>query len=151
MCEENKFGSYIHKKRMETEPYTSLRKMAEYLKISPVYMSNIENNHTPAPKDTVLERMSVMLKLDKSETEVLYDLAAKSKTYVAVPRDLPEYILQNEIVRIALRIAKDVNATDGEWKDFIDRLKARSRAEANGQYPTLGPGGVSAIICAMRW
>jgi transcriptional regulator with XRE-family HTH domain len=129
MSGEITFGSFIRQKRVNLEPYISLRKMAELLDISPVYMSNIENDRNPAPKDDILEHMSQLLKLDKQEREQMYELAAKSKTYTAVPGDLPEYISANEYARIALRVAKDVDATDKEWQEFIEKLKTRGRQE----------------------
>ena len=129
MSEELSFGSFIRTKRVNLEPYISLRKMAELLDISPVYMSNIENGRNPAPKDDILEHLSKLLKLAKPEREQMYELAAKSKTYTAVPGDLPEYISANEYARIALRVAKDVDATDKEWQEFIEKLQNRSRQE----------------------
>lgn len=41
--------------------------------------------------------------------ETLYDLAAKSKSTPTVSKDLPEYIMDRDIVRVALRTAKDVD------------------------------------------
>ncbi len=131
MSTELTFGSFIRSRRLASEPYISLRKLAELLNISPVYMSNIENDRNPAPKDDILEHMSQILKLNKQEREQLYELAAKSKTYTAVPGDLPEYISANELARVALRVAKDVDATDKEWTEFIEKLKQRSRQEGN--------------------
>lgn len=129
MSKELTFGSFIRKKRVDLDPYISLRKMAELLGISPVYMSNIETDRNPAPKDDILEHLSKLLRLTKPEREQMYELAAKTKTYTAVPGDLPEYISGNEYARIALRVAKDVDATDKEWTDFIERLKKRSQEE----------------------
>ncbi len=123
------FGAFVRKTRLASEPYISLRRMAQLLDISPVYMSNIENSRNPAPKDEILQRMATLLKLGKEEQERLYELAAKSKNYTAVPGDLPDYISQNELARVALRVAKDVDATDKEWMDFIERLQKRSREE----------------------
>ena len=129
MDEEVTFGSFIRKKRMELEPYISLRKMAEILGISPIYMSRIETGRDAAPKDDILAKLARALNLDKPEQETMYDLAAQSKTYTAVPGDLPEYISANEYARIALRVAKDVDATDKEWIEFIEKLKQRSKKE----------------------
>ena len=39
--------------------------------------------------------------------------------------DLPEYIMENDIVRAALRVAKEVDATDEEWQAFMEMLKNR--------------------------
>lgn len=123
------FGTFIRKKRMELDPYISLRKLAELLNISPVYMSNIETGRDSAPKDEVLVNLARILKLDKKEQEYMYDLAAESKKYIAIPSDLPEYITTNEYAKIALRVAKDVDATDEEWRDFIEKLKKRSKED----------------------
>jgi transcriptional regulator with XRE-family HTH domain len=126
---EQTFGTFIRSKRINLDPYISLRKMAELLDISPVYMSNIESGRNPAPKDNILEHLSELLRLTKQERERMYELAAKSKTFTAVPGDLPEYISSNEYARIALRVAKDVDATDKEWIEFIERLKKRAIKE----------------------
>jgi len=125
--EKQSFGSFIRTKRLSTD--TTLRGMAQILDISPVYMSNIETDRNPAPKADILENLAKALKLDKHEREIMYDLAAESKTYAAIPGDLPEYISANEYARIALRVAKDVDATDTEWIEFIEKLKKRSGQE----------------------
>jgi transcriptional regulator with XRE-family HTH domain len=131
MGEALTFGAFIRQKRMNMEPYISLRKMAELLNLSPVYTSNIETGREPAPTDGVLANLARILKLDKREQELMYDLAAESKTYPAVPSDLPAYITANEYVRIALRVAKDADATDEEWIEFIEKIKKRSEREEN--------------------
>lgn len=126
---ETTFGAFIRTKRLELAPEISLRKMAELLSLSPVHMSNIETGRDAAPKKEVLDKLVPILKLEKQEMERMYDLAAESKAYTAIPGDLPEYITTHEYAKIALRLAKDVDATDQEWIDFIDRLKKRSRQE----------------------
>ena len=126
---ETTFGAFIRTKRLELDPEISLRKMAELLSLSPVHMSNIETGRDAAPKKEVLDKLVPILKLEKQEMERMYDLAAESKAYIAIPGDLPEYITTHEYAKIALRLAKDVDATDQEWIDFIDRLKKRSRQE----------------------
>lgn len=131
MDDEMTFGAFIRKKRLALDPYISLRKMAELLDIAPSYMSTMETGYDSAPKDDILADIANVLKLDKQERELMYELAAKSKTYTAIPSDLPEYISSNEYARIALRMAKDVDATDTEWIEFIEKLKKRRKAEEN--------------------
>jgi len=136
MGEDITFGKFLRQKRLELEPYISLRKMAELLNISPVYMSNIETDRNPAPKGELLETLARILKLDKPDQEKMYDLAAESKNYknfAAVPGDLPEYISANEYAKIALRVAKDVDATDTEWIEFIEKLKKRGQQEEDSK------------------
>jgi len=129
MSGDNTFGAFIRKKRMELDPHISLRKMATLLNLSPVHMSNIETGREAAPKKEVLDKLAKQLKLTKKEAELMYDLAASSKNYTAVPSDLPEYISANEYAKIALRVAKDVDATDEEWMEFIAKLKRRSEED----------------------
>ena len=99
MGDDNIFGAFIRKKRMELDPHISLRKMAALLNLSPVHMSNIETGREAAPKKEVLDNLAQKLKLTKQEQELMYDLAAKSKNYTAVPSDLPEYISSSEFQR----------------------------------------------------
>lgn len=122
------FGQFIKEKRLEKE--FTLRGLASKTDISPVYMSNIENDRRPAPSREYLDRIVSVLQLEKDDTETLYDLAARSKED-AVSGDLPGYIMQRDVVRIALRTAKDVDATDEEWLEFIKRLKQRDMAKEN--------------------
>ena len=105
----------------------TLRGMAAKLDLSPVYMSNIENDRRVAPSQEYLERMALLLQLDKPEREWMLDLAAKSKQN-RVSADLPDYIMDREIVRAALRTAREADATDQEWQDFIDRINRRMRS-----------------------
>jgi transcriptional regulator with XRE-family HTH domain len=127
MGAKQSFGSFVRAKRLVAD--ITLRGMAQILDISPVYMSNIETDRNPAPKADILEKLAKALRLDKHEREIMYDLAAQSKNYAAIPGDLPEYISANEYARIALRMAKDVDATDTEWIEFIEKLKKRSGQE----------------------
>ncbi|OKZ70658.1 MAG: transcriptional regulator [Clostridiales bacterium 41_12_two_minus] len=125
MEKPNTFGTYLNLKRQERK--ISLRKFAEMLKISPVYMCNMEKDRNPAPSEDILERMVSLLVLSDEERTHFYDLAAKSKNSPTVSQDLPEYIMDRDIVRVALRTAKDVDATDEEWQEFISMLEARRR------------------------
>jgi len=129
MSDDNTFGVFIRGKRMSLDPHISLRKMAELLGLSPVHMSNIETGRDAAPKADVLIDLARILKLNKQEQERMYDLAAASKNYIAIPSDLPEYITTHKYAKIALRVAKDVDATDEEWIEFIEKLKRRSQKE----------------------
>ena len=121
------FGAFIRQKRVNAESYLSLRKLAEMVGISAPHFSNIENDREMAPQHNILEKLAAILQLDKSEQALMYDLAAKSKNHVAVPADLPEYISEHELARTALRIAKEVDATDEEWQEFINKLEKRGK------------------------
>mgnify|MGYP003044905759 FL=1 len=121
---EQTFGSFVREKRQSIG--LSLRTLAAKLDLSPVYLSNIENDRRPAPTRAYLERLEQELHLSKVETEQMLDLASKSQNN-RVSADLPDYIMDREIVRAALRTAREADATDQEWQDFIDRINRRMR------------------------
>lgn len=120
--QQTTLGSYITHKRTERDK--TLRGMAREIGISPVYMCNIEKGRRPLTSEETLEKIAAILILNKDERAMLFDLAAKSKS-ILVAADLPEYINERDIVRVALRTAKDVEATDEEWQEFIDKLEKR--------------------------
>lgn len=122
---EQTFGGFIREKRQSIG--LSLRTLAAKLDLSPVYLSNIETDRRPAPTRAYLERLEQELHLSKVETEQMLDLAAKSQNN-RVSADLPDYIMDREIVRAALRTAREADATDQEWQDFIDRINRRMRS-----------------------
>lgn len=128
--DERTFGSFITQKREEHD--LTLRGFAQRLGISPVYMCNIEKDRRPAPDD-FLDTMATLLLLDDEEKSEMLDLAAKSKSIPTVATDLPEYINEHDIVRIALRTAKHVDATDEEWQEFIERLQKRINHNTNDE------------------
>ena len=104
------FGAFISTRRKEAK--LNLRDTAKHLGISNGYLCDIEQGRRPAPEGAFVERISSFLELDKQEHEMLLDLAADSRQ--TVPADLPDYIRQHDIVRAALRVAKEVDATDEE-------------------------------------
>ena len=117
------FGSFIAEKRKAHK--FNLRDTAKHLNIAYGYLCDIEQSRRPAPNGDFVERISAFLNLDKSEHELLLDLAAKSRNTVSA--DLPDYIMEKDIVRAALRVAKEVDATDEEWQTFMKMLKERKR------------------------
>ena len=117
---ENTFGAFISSKRLEEQ--ISLRQFAETIKISPEYLSKIENCERPAPSADILTRMSDKLLLSETEKEVFFDLAAKSKSDSSIAVDLVNYIHKYPTIYKTLRIAKRCNATDEDWQKFADYL-----------------------------
>ena len=117
---ENTFGAFISSKRLEKS--ISLRQFADIIKISPEYLSKIENCERPAPSADILTRMSDKLLLSEAEKEVFFDLAAKSKSDSTIAVDLVDYINKNPTIHKTLRIAKRFNATDEDWQNFADIL-----------------------------
>ena len=117
------FGSLITQKREEQDH--TLRGFARMLGISAVYLSNLEKDRRRDPSDEIVEKIAALLFLSKDEKTEMLDLLAKAKKKPAVANDLPEYINERDVVRVALRTAKDADATDEEWQEFIERLNKR--------------------------
>ena len=91
------FGSFIAEKRKAHK--FNLRDTAKHLNIAYGYLCDIEQSRRPAPNGDFVERISAFLNLAKSEHELLLDLAAKSRNTVSA--DLPDYIMEKDIVRAA--------------------------------------------------
>lgn len=113
------FGALISAKRKAHK--LTLREAAKHLGIAHGYLCDIEQNRRPAPEGDFTERIAAFLDLDKQDYELLLDLAAKSRKTVSA--DLPDYIMKKDVVRAALRVAKEVDATDEEWMAFMEMLK----------------------------
>lgn len=118
------FGEFLREKRLERK--LVLRKLATEIRVSPSLLSDIENGEKNAPSDEILKGITNVLEMNKEETEKLYDLAAETKNGLQVPVDIKESVMSNNTIKIALRVAKDFDATDEEWEDFMRRLKNRN-------------------------
>ena len=117
------FGDYLKERRQEQG--LSARELAIKTDISAMYICDIEKHRRPAPTDELLERLADALGITSTEERAaFYDLAAKSKKTVSL--DLPDYIMEKDIVRAALRTAKECDATDKEWEEFIERIRHRT-------------------------
>lgn len=113
------FGEFIVAKRIALD--MRAKQLADALGISPVYMCDIEKNRKSAVSKEFLDTLANTLLLTEAEREHMYDLAAFSQKSVSA--DLPEYIMEHEIVRIALRTAKKNDIADEKWGRFIKHIK----------------------------
>ena len=116
------FGEYLKQKRLDKE--ITLRGFAKLVDISPVYLCDLEKGRKAAPSMEVMQKMVSKLALNKEESERFYDLAAlEQKAKNPIPKDLNAFLKDNRVIVSALRTAKDLDATDEEWQDFIDKLR----------------------------
>lgn len=113
---DDRFGKFVREKREEKK--INLRKLAEILDIAPAYMSDIEKSRRYPPDKEKIEKIAATLELTEEEKNHLFDLAALAKDNTVSP-DLPEYIMEHELVRVALRRARDVDAGKEEWEKVI--------------------------------
>ncbi|MEA4848034.1 MAG: helix-turn-helix transcriptional regulator [Clostridiaceae bacterium] len=117
------FGTFINIKRKEQG--VTQKNIAEALGVTTVYICDIEKNRRyPPTKGDMLTKLASILKLNENEQSLLYDLAGYDKGCVSP--DLSEYIMSSELVRSALRKARDKATTD-DWKWFIDNLEKKQK------------------------
>ena len=101
----------------------TLRELAKSLECSAPFLSDVEKDRrNPFDMDR-LEKIVVLFGLTEDEKKLMYDLAGKKRNTVAP--DLPEYIMGNDYVGAALRTARDLDAGEKEWKEFVAELKRK--------------------------
>ena len=111
------FGEFIAAKRHQAGH--TVRIMAEKLDISPGYYGDIEHNRRVPPTET-LDKLIGIFNLNDEDKTLLFDLAGKARDEVSP--DLPDYIMKNDFVRVALRVAKEKASAD-DWRRFINDLE----------------------------
>jgi|ADurb_Total_1113_FD_contig_21_3060700_length_668_multi_4_in_0_out_0_2 transcriptional regulator with XRE-family HTH domain len=121
----NQFGKFVAEKRKEKD--LSLRRMAELLDFSPAYWSDIEKGRRNPPNLGKIEEIAILLGLSQEETEIMIDMASEDRD--EIPMDLPDYIKDSNLARIALRKARKMDEIEGKsdttekaWKEFIKAL-----------------------------
>ncbi len=121
----NQFGKFVAEKRKEKD--LSLRRMAELLDFSPAYWSDIEKGRRNPPNLSKIEEIARLLGLSQEETETMIDMASEDRD--EIPMDLPDYIKDSDLARIALRKARKMDEIEGKsgttekaWKEFIKAL-----------------------------
>ena len=123
------FGRFIEQKRKSRG--ITLRGLATELNIAPAFMSDIEKGHRYPPNLEKLTEMAQILHLNDEDTNMMFDLAARERDNSVSP-DLPEYIMSNDNVRVALRMARDKGSSEKVWQKVIDLLEQEESEEKNG-------------------
>ena len=121
---KNAFGEFLVAKRRE-KGMTSAR-ITDAVGISAGYYCDIEKGRRRPPDKEILSRIVSALQLEGVEVDTFYDLAGKARD--ETPQDLPEYINENQIVRVALRLAKERGSSE-DWRRFIQDLEHGLRWE----------------------
>lgn len=97
------FGKYLEEKR-KSRNYT-IRLFARRVNISYTYLADVEKGRSKAFKLEILKSIVEVLQLDEKETDILYDLAGKSRN--TIPPDIEEYLKQNkELIEEIRRIKR---------------------------------------------
>lgn len=119
-----KFGEFVTQKRKEKN--LTLRGFANAMQIAPSYASDIEKGNRKPDKKEILERIANVLTLSEEDKAKLFDLAAEEQNTPTAPQDISEYVASDKMARVALRTAKTYNATEKDWREFIEKLKEKN-------------------------
>lgn len=116
---DKSFGEFLLYKREQQK--LTLRQLAQSLKVSAPFLCDIEKGRRNSLDINKLFLLKQILKLSDKEYETMLNLAGKQRKTVAP--DLVEYIMKRDYVSSALRIARDFDAGEEEWKYFVEKLK----------------------------
>ena len=114
------FGEFIKEKRLKKG--INLRKLAELLVVAPAYLSDIENGNRNSPSPDKMEKLVEVLGLNEDEKNLMYDLAAKDRDNTVAPY-ISQYVKSNDLVRVALRKARNLNLGEQEWLKIIENME----------------------------
>lgn len=117
----NTFGDFLTKKREEKD--FTLRELGSIIGLSAAYLNDVEKDRRNPFDFEHLEKLASVFELDADEKALMLNLAGKGRNTVAP--DLPEYIMGREYVSAALRTARDLDAGEEEWMQFVEELKRR--------------------------
>ena len=95
---------------------------------APSYISDVEKGYRKTNKKEFLEDLAKALELTEEEKIKMFDYAAAADDKL-LPQDVSEYVKNNQFARAALRKAKEYNATQQDWKDFVQGLEKRNSSE----------------------
>ena len=127
MAEVTAFGKILRKMRIDCSEVLGV--MAKRLKVSPAYLSSIENGGRKIPEDFV-ERIVAEYGLSDVQKNELYE--AKAKVKGAVNVDFTEQKTEANYVETAVMFAKDFSRLTAEQVNQLKELL--KKFEGSGEY-----------------
>lgn len=118
---DKSFGELLTQLREKKDK--TLRELARAIGVSAPFLSDVEKGRRSALTAERIDKVAAVLQLDQDERNALFDAAGKQKN--SIPPDLPDYIMEHEFVSAALRTARDLDASEEEWKRFVEDLRRR--------------------------
>ena len=122
------FGSYIRDLRIKNE--IGQRELAQKIGIAASYLNDIEKNKRAAPKNEVIKKISLILKVNLN---LLNDLAGSSKK--TLPPDIISYVEKNPKIISLIRSIENNNLTNDELEKIelsINKSKTKCLIVAAG-------------------
>lgn len=118
--DEYTFGKCIKIRREERG--LSIRTVSKFLEISPTYLNDIEKGSRKAPKKELMQKIINVLEIPDYQIEDLFDMAFVSRGY---SEEINIYLSNNIYARKAIRLAKELQLSDEEWKEIIVKLEEK--------------------------
>jgi transcriptional regulator with XRE-family HTH domain len=115
------FGDFITQKHEEKN--ITLRDIAKKLNITPPYLSDVEKARRNPFDLERLRLIASILLLSEEDKTTMMDLVGKKRNQIAP--DLIAYIKERNYVTAALRTARDLDAGEEDWLEFINTLKRK--------------------------
>jgi choline kinase/DNA-binding XRE family transcriptional regulator len=109
------FGSFVRNQRLKKE--IGQRELAKKIGLAASYLNDIEKDKRSAPKNEVIKKLSLILKVD---LDLLYDLAGNSKK--TLPPDILDYIEKNSEIISLIRSAKNNRLNSDEFKKIEEKI-----------------------------
>ena len=109
------FGSYVRNLRIKNE--IGQRELAKKIGLAASYLNDIEKNKRAAPKNDIIKKLSLILKVD---LDLLNDLAGSSKK--TLPPDILDYIEKNPEIISLIRTAKNNKLSSEEFKKIEETI-----------------------------
>ena len=105
------FGTFVREKRLDLG--LGQRELAQKIGIAASYLNDIEKENRTAPKSIIINKLSVLLKVNLND---LIDLAGISKG--EVPPDISEYIQNNPNLISLIRSIKNNNLNVSQLEEI---------------------------------
>lgn len=102
---ERTFGETLRDYRLKAD--VGLRELSRIIGKSPGYLSDVENGRVPPPSEEVIVKIAAAIMVDKAG---LLALARK------VDPEISDYMKQEPQAADFLRMAKDQEFNNGDWK-----------------------------------
>ena len=118
------FGETL--KAIRIEKGLSLRTLADRLKVSAPYLSDVERGQRKPLSGEHIEKVAEILALAPEERQSLFDAAAETRGDT-VASDVILYAGEVKSVSAALRKARELNLGDEEWLQIIEEMERKKR------------------------
>ncbi len=114
------FGDFVTHKRAENG--LSVRKLAAYLGISSMYLSQIERNERPASLN-LLEEFKEFLEIKRDEEEMFNDIVYLSRETLSP--EIIRYLIANPNARKAIRIVAKQKISSKNFLKIMENKPAK--------------------------